>query len=331
MPGPSAKSGLISILMECIIYGIYITVFLRTFHILRRKVEPGFVFAYLAGTALVLFALITLRLIVDITITVQTLTAKHGPIPASRELEKLSCGAHVSLTTIADIFIIYRVFAVWSRSLLSSAIPCLLLVAGITSGGLLIANTGKYGFNEPRSLFTAYYCITLVLNVLCTVLIASKLYISERRTKLSSSLKLKWTSVIVIESAALYSASVIVVVVCNVLRADDAHLIVLLMTPPIIGLTFSLIILRIARLNRSASKTFTSIDISRGSVLQFAMQPRTVDGADIGINACLNGQSSEKVTVATITATTVQSNSVPCIPADDVENQLSERDGRSRE
>ncbi|KAL0067999.1 hypothetical protein AAF712_004902 [Marasmius tenuissimus] len=119
------------------------------------------------------------------------------------KLAMLSCGAYVALTSIADIFIVYRVFAVWSRNSIISAIPCSLSIAGIISGGFLVANSGKYGFNEPRHLFTAFYCITLVLNVLSTALIASKLYISERQTKFSSSLKLKWTSVVVIESGAV--------------------------------------------------------------------------------------------------------------------------------
>ncbi|KAK1224945.1 hypothetical protein PQX77_001038 [Marasmius sp. AFHP31] len=240
----------------------------------------------------------------------------------------LSCGAYVALTSIADIFIVYRVFAVWSRKLTIIAIPCLLSTAGIISGGFLVVDATKYAFNDPRRLFTTFYCITLALNVLSTALIASKLYISERQIK-SSSLKLKWTSVVVIESAALYSACIVAVVVCNVVGADDAHLVLLMVTPSIIGLAFSLIIVRVAASGGRSSKTFTSVEHSGpGSVLQFARQPRTVDGTETGIDACSSSQSAEKVSVgATSTASaTVQLNMSPCVPrADDVENQYVEK------
>ncbi|KAJ8088832.1 hypothetical protein PM082_014078 [Marasmius tenuissimus] len=330
MSNPSAKANLIGVLLECIVYGIYFTVFLQTLHIFLRKGVKSFVHVYLASTALVVFALITLRLAIDITIAVQTITGTNGHgSTIFPKLSRLSCATYVALTIIADIFIVYRVFAVWSRSLFVSAAPCSLSIAGIISGGLLASDAGQYGFNEPRHLFTTFYCITLVLNVLSTALIACKLYISERQIELSSSLKLKRTSVIVIESAALYSACVIVIVVCNVTGADDAHLILLLTTPSIIGLTFSLIIVRVAGSSRSTSKTFTSIDDSRGSVLQFTGQLRTDDEAQTGMDACSNGQSSEKVTVVTnTTSATVQLKSPPSLPADDVENRLSGPDMR---
>ncbi|KAL0067993.1 hypothetical protein AAF712_004896 [Marasmius tenuissimus] len=328
MTRPFAKAGLIGTLLESIVYGLYLTVFLQTLRILRRKIVPGFVFAYLATTTLVLFVLITMRLAVDIHIMTQTLTVTgNGPIPNALGLQKISCGTYVSLTIIADIFIVYRVFAVWSRSLVASAIPCSLIVAGIVSGGLLVSSLGNFGPDEPRGLFTIFYCITLVLNVLCTILIASKLYISDRQTTLSSSLKLKWTSIIVIESAALYSACVIIIVVCNVLGADDVNLVFLLAIPSIIGLTFSLIIVRVVGSSATSNKTFTSIDINRSSVLLFSRQLRTVGGTEIEMGACLNGQSSEKPSVATVPAATAQIRSSPCFPtADDVENQLTVRD-----
>ncbi|KAJ8088839.1 hypothetical protein PM082_014085 [Marasmius tenuissimus] len=265
----------------------------------------SFVFAYLASTTLLLFALITLRLVTDTRITVQALTGniQHGLI--TPELAKLTYGAYVVLTIIADIFMAYRVFAVWSRNLIVSAIPCSLSAASIVNGGLLISNVGgEGGFNEPRDLYTTFYCITLALNVLSTALIASKLYISERRTGFSIPLKLKWTSVIVIESAALYSACLIAIVVCNVLKVDNVHVVLLSTVCP--GLTFSLIIVRVADSSQTYSgKTFTSIATSQSIVLQFAGQLRTFDGTETRMDPYSVSQGGEKVTVAKITAATV--------------------------
>ncbi|KAL0068000.1 hypothetical protein AAF712_004903 [Marasmius tenuissimus] len=302
-----AKAGLIGMLLEGIMYGIYLIVSLQTLRILCKKAVPGFVFMYLASTGFMLFVLITLTMGVDIQITMKLFFSGNDapPIEISIKLARLRYGIYVSLTMIADIFMVYRVFAVWSRSLVASAIPCLLSIAGIICGGLLAANYSDLAFRTPEAtgLLTAFYCITLLLNLLCTALIAIKLYISERETELSSSLRLRWTSVVVIESAALYLTCIIVVVVCNVVRADSVHLVALITAPSIVGLTFSSIVIRIASSDRSSSKTFTSIDISWGSVLHFAGRPRTVDEAEIGIDACgSDDQSSKKATVVPITA-----------------------------
>ncbi|KAJ8088837.1 hypothetical protein PM082_014083 [Marasmius tenuissimus] len=240
-----AKAGLIGMLLEGIMYGIYLIVSLQTLRILCKKAVPGFVFMYLASTGFMLFVLITLTMGVDIQITMKLFFSGNDapPIEISIKLARLRYGIYVSLTMIADIFMVYRVFAVWSRSLVASAIPCLLSIAGIICGGLLAANYSDLAFRTPEAtgLLTAFYCITLLLNLLCTALIAIKLYISERETELSSSLRLRWTSVVVIESAALYLTCIIVVVVCNVVRADSVHLVALITVCLFLGLptTFS--------------------------------------------------------------------------------------------
>ncbi|KAK1235734.1 hypothetical protein PQX77_001041 [Marasmius sp. AFHP31] len=348
MSAALAKAGLIGTLLECGVYGerklyrrmnglfllltqgIYVSIFLQTLRVFRRKVAPGFVFAYLASTTFVLFVLITLKLGVDIKVTVGLLTPREAHANSVNiELAKISYGIYVSITMIADIFIVYRVFAVWSRSLIVSTIPGLLSLTGIipVSGGLLAAKASKLDFKDGQAsgLITTFYCITLALNVLCTALITFKLYISDRQTKFSSSLRLGRTSVIVIESAALYLACVIVVVVCNVAKADDVHLVVLLVTPSIVGLTFSLIIVRVGSGERS-NKTSTSLDVGRGSVLQFATrQPRTTDRAEIELDAFSSSPNGGNATVATKTCATVELRSVSCATADDVESQFTAR------
>ncbi|KAJ8088838.1 hypothetical protein PM082_014084 [Marasmius tenuissimus] len=327
-----AKAGLIGTFLECIVYGEGKC---GTLRILRKKVALGSVFVCLTSTTLLLFVLITLTLAVDIRITVGLfIGGNHDTIAITTELLKLRYGTYVSLTMIADTFLVYRVFAVWSRSLVVSATPCLLSIAGIISGGLLVANASDLTSRTPRAtvLLTTFYTITLALNASCTALITFKLYSSGYETKLLSSLRLRWMSVI-IESAALYLVCIIVVVVCNVVRADSVHLIALVTAAPIVGLTFSLIILRVARLSRSTSnRTFTSIDISRGtqSVLRFARQPRIVYRAGTGMDGCLYGQSNEEAKVATITTVIAQANPPPLCSADSVETRLSERDTRYR-
>ncbi|KAK1224753.1 hypothetical protein PQX77_012329 [Marasmius sp. AFHP31] len=294
---------------------------------------PGFIRAYLVSTALALFALISLKLGVDTHIAVKKFTTARGVNLITTEEVKLNSGIYVSLIMIADIFLVYRVFTVWSQSLLVSAIPCLLLVGGITSGELTTSTASELAFQDSHSagFLTVFYCVTLALNVLCTGLIALKLYITERETKLSSSLRLRWASVIVIESAALYLACVIVIVVCNVVKADSVHLIVLSLTPSIVGLTFSLIIVRIES-TITPNNTSTSIDDLSWGVLQFETGHQTISGdrgAASNDYTRSNEQNNVKVTVAS-TPTAVQLSSVSsniALPTDDIENQTG-RDTR---
>ncbi|KAL0578829.1 hypothetical protein V5O48_003153 [Marasmius crinis-equi] len=238
---------------------------------------------------------------------------RHSPVQLVRKA-MLSLGMYVALTIVADIFIVsgfpglllfigcshytqptnlewqvYRVFTVWSRSIAVSLVPFLLAIADIVSGAALVAGVKKLqdGQDPGRGTLAmhnlVFFCFTLSLNILSTVLIALKLLVSERQTKLSSTLNLKSTTSIVVESgvclgmnlqypptliqssfdlAAIYSAFLIAALVCNVLVLNGQYP-VLIMMPGVVGLTFSLIIVRIG-------SGVSPHETSRGSTLRFA-------------------------------------------------------------
>ncbi|KAL0578830.1 hypothetical protein V5O48_003154 [Marasmius crinis-equi] len=281
------KVQLIGVFLECLVYGVYLTVFLQTLQILRRKLVPGFVFAYLSVTTIVLFVLITMKLGLDTTIMVAGFTHQSKPLNAPT----ISTGTYIALTVVADIFIVYRVFAVWSRSFLAAALPSVLVIADIVGGAFLIAQTRTLEVGQgPKGGSVAtwalvFYCFTLALNVLSTALITLKLYITERQTTLSSTLNLKLTAAIVIESAALYSACLVVIVVANIVGSDNVQYLVLMLMPAIIGLTFSFIIVRVGSgasdARNTSATTSTGEGRGRGSVLRFARQRTGTTDADI--------------------------------------------------
>ncbi|KAJ8093494.1 hypothetical protein PM082_020351 [Marasmius tenuissimus] len=193
----------------------------------------------------------------------------------------------VSHTIVADIFIVYRVYVIWSGSALVSIVPVLLAIADTVGGVLLMAQTPKLVYGKPTrgSIIPhalVFYSFTLALNILCTVLIASKLYILERQTRPSSSLNLKSIATIFVESAALYTACLVPLVV-SILGRGDLYEVQLIFLKPVSlvidGLTFSLIIIRIG--SGACARKSIHDDTTQGP-LQFARQGETTRSYERG-------------------------------------------------
>ncbi|KAJ8093490.1 hypothetical protein PM082_020347 [Marasmius tenuissimus] len=270
------KAVLIGTFLECIAYGIYFAVFLRALQILHRKLVPGIAFVYLLGTTIVLWLLTTVRLMLNVPTTVGVITTNKDIVPNA---SGISIALWVAHTIVADIFIVYRVYAIWSRSVLISVVPFLLAIADMVGGVLLIAQTPKLVYGVPTHGSIIFYALafdslTLALNILCTVLIASKLYISERQTRLSSSLNLRSIATIVVESAALYSVCLILLVVSILGHGDIYDLQWLFLKPlsSIVGLNFSLIIIRVG--SGACIRKSICDDTTRGT-MQFARPGQT--------------------------------------------------------
>ncbi|KAI3602312.1 hypothetical protein WG66_011310 [Moniliophthora roreri] len=273
-----SASCLIGALMESIFYGLYFMVFLQTIEILRRKLVPGPVFAYLAVTTIVLFVLITMRMVLDNKAAVEAFT--NDPVtPNAAEIYYTSfgngamfrTGTYIALTIVADIFIVYRVWAVWSRAILPTVAPFLLAVADIISGALFIQSIQELAAGDsPDGKSTAthaiiFYSFTLALNVVCTFLISLRLYIQQRQSaevKMAPSTNLNKLMVIIIESAALYSACLVAMLVPTALGSNVQYCILSMMP----GITFSMIIVRAGS---GISPHHTTADTTGGRI-QFA-------------------------------------------------------------
>ncbi|KAJ7906591.1 hypothetical protein B0H13DRAFT_2505688 [Mycena leptocephala] len=127
-------------------------------------------------------------------------------------------GTYIALTIVADIFIVYRVYAVSGGSFIVTALPFILAIADIVTGALLIqairelaAGSSPDGKNVSTHA-VVFYAFTLTLNVLCT--------------------------------PAIYSACLVAMIVPTVLGNNIQYCLLSVM-PGIVGIAFSLIIVRI--------------------------------------------------------------------------------------
>ncbi|KAL1938115.1 hypothetical protein VTO73DRAFT_11944 [Trametes versicolor] len=163
-------------------------------------------------------------------------------------------GIYVTQTLIGDVFMIYRVFLVWNRSWKVIFLPTILcLVHGVcgyvTLGGLLRVYAA--GFDLPANIFTllAFFCLSFTSNVLCSVLIIWRVFRSADQY-MPPSTRLKLFGMVVeaiVQSAAIYSMASISLIITNVESIDIGFEACLSIFPPLIGLVFSFIVLRMAR------------------------------------------------------------------------------------
>ncbi|KAJ3749363.1 hypothetical protein DFH05DRAFT_1390308 [Lentinula detonsa] len=133
-----SKSCLIGAIMETMAYGMYFLLLCRCSGILWKRHIKGAISIYLITATIILFVLITMRMVLDNYAAVTAFT--YAPLtPDAAEIyfgsfgngAMFRTGTYVALTVVADIFIVFRVYAVWGNSIYAAIVPALLAVADI--------------------------------------------------------------------------------------------------------------------------------------------------------------------------------------------------------
>ncbi|KAF8217269.1 hypothetical protein K438DRAFT_2007846 [Mycena galopus ATCC 62051] len=123
-----SKSALVGAIMETLAYGLYLSYFLQGLQVIgTRRNEKGNISYRLLVTSLVLFLLITIRMVLDNKLVVVAFTYDPvTPYAADIYMENFGNGAmfrtgtYVALTIVADIFIVYELIGVLHWESLSS-------------------------------------------------------------------------------------------------------------------------------------------------------------------------------------------------------------------
>ncbi|KAJ3789612.1 hypothetical protein GGU10DRAFT_371966 [Lentinula aff. detonsa] len=244
-----SKSCLIGAIMETMAYGMYFLLLCRCSRILWKRHIKGAISIYLITATIILFVLITMRMVLDNYAAVTAFT--YAPLtPDAAEIyfgsfgngAMFRTGTYVALTVVADIFIVFRVYAVWGNSIYAAIVPALLAVADIVAGSLTIQTIHQLTAGESpdgSSLAThllIFYGFTLGVNVLSTFLIAFRIYLVQRQTRLiKSSMDLNLAIEVVVESAALYSSS-LVAMIAPTATGSNVQYCMLSVISPIVGI-----------------------------------------------------------------------------------------------
>jgi len=256
------RAELIGVFLESAAYGIYLTIFSQCLLVLRKRARrPN---DYLLGTAVTLFILITLHLIIDILRNVEAFTDDmstpdypemyYGQFNTWQDI--LKSGLYVGVTLVSDAFILYRSYIVWGRSYLVTLFPSLLLLADTAIGVLWVYTLSEVTelradvFSDTLSIrVKTFYAITLAMNVICTVLIAYKIWsIQHAVSPFSQGIRednvLTQVAAIVVESGSFYSA-MLIIMIATYSSGSPAMFMFLNSMSPIIGIVFSSVIVRV--------------------------------------------------------------------------------------
>ncbi|KAJ7449064.1 hypothetical protein B0H11DRAFT_2247368 [Mycena galericulata] len=218
-------------LVQAFVHGIYSVIFFLTLYamIFKRK-TPALIFL----TVITMFIIATIQTGVHWAI-IRNAFITHGTSPEdtvgalfSRLLfptffmTVLSGTMLVANTLLADCVLIYRCFAVWNSDWRVTVLPILTTLAGTALGSLTIFETAQFieSGGDPNEFARArvdyagpYFCMCLATTLLATILIVGRIVWLTYANAGTGAFKFSgYRAVIeiVVESALLYSAALVV-------------------------------------------------------------------------------------------------------------------------
>ncbi|KAF7290740.1 hypothetical protein MIND_01314700 [Mycena indigotica] len=215
------KSFLDGYALAAVGYGVLLALTWQTMHSffsLPQKSRPW----GLVGYAAMIFALATIGFGSATKINersfVQDRNAPGGPsgfevISFASPVNMMGVVAYVMLSWIADGLVLWRFWLVWGSNYVYTIFPAMMLLGSVATSLALIVTSFQVenSFWAARSVQfgTAYWSLSISLNILLTLLIAGRILVIRRRIKRSlgaqHAQKYFSAAAMIIESASLYA------------------------------------------------------------------------------------------------------------------------------
>ncbi|KAH9484908.1 hypothetical protein JR316_0001810 [Psilocybe cubensis] len=222
---PVPTTELLGTFLEALGYGVYLVVFPQCLRIMLRRNLSSVITAVFVASIVINFLLITLHIVVDLTRAFTAFTANLSVGGAAEayyanvntHLNITKNAAYCSATLLADALLVYRTFIVWGRNYLVVILPVLLFILDFAMSVWFTwsVNEAHPGSSVLVSTVFArskyFFVATLALNLLCTVLIAYKIWKVQSQVVPYVSGPSRGANAlsIILESAAIYSAALI--------------------------------------------------------------------------------------------------------------------------
>ncbi|KAF7368226.1 hypothetical protein MVEN_00142500 [Mycena venus] len=214
-------------------YGIYFTLFCICIYILLRR-PRSLGNTVLIGTAIALFALSTVQVV--ITLVLGAVDLREIDIPF-RRLQKAANSIYGINNMIADGLVIYRCYSIWNNNLYVTSMPS--SYASLVVFGL-----------DPTLPANPFLALSLATNILVTAMTAGRIWWIYRtaRVYLQADVQRRYVSAmsILVESGVLYSATVLAYLILGAIPSTK------ILQPPtlqvlnqIMGIAPTLIIVRV--------------------------------------------------------------------------------------
>ncbi|KAH9903270.1 hypothetical protein C8Q73DRAFT_721889 [Cubamyces lactineus] len=269
-PESDPSSSIIALFVESLLFGAFTITFangaLALLHISHRgKPSTKDWGILLASTMMYILALAHLGLSLKLILvdfdhedqTDDTPVNEFGSIVFLDPLDGLNTARiaiYIAQVLLGDIFMIYRLFIVWNDRKRILIIPLLLFLASIALGALVMYGgwiAAATGWAKP------FFALSFSNNMLFTVLVmwrvlspTSNRWVGVPRG-ISQRLNMFYkVAAAIVQSAAIYSVASLVLVVTSTLEPDIWQVCTDVF-PPLMGLVFSFIVIRIARRSTS--------------------------------------------------------------------------------
>ncbi|KAK0492557.1 hypothetical protein EDD18DRAFT_1183138 [Armillaria luteobubalina] len=242
--------------LSTFLYGAYVVVACLCSLVLYHRYKTKRPHKYLLGTHIALFLLITWRCTTTIARTLNGIIhlELHGGALniylSSSAWSLVENTPWVLVTVVADAFLVYRTYIVWMQKCLIIAVPLFLFAADIVIGIYILVNLADptTTFHELIHFDTVFTVATLAANIICTALISFRIWRVRRNIPVTrqGSDPLNGVITFIVESAAVYTAVLIAQLIT--LGFESYTCFVLFdVQCPIIGIVFSMIIIRVSR------------------------------------------------------------------------------------
>ncbi|KAI0360116.1 hypothetical protein OH77DRAFT_1419506 [Trametes cingulata] len=172
-------------------------------------------------------------------------------------------------TLLGDGVLIYRCYVVW-QSWLIVAFPIVMwfwigIVSAIAihSSATVPAGAGTVFLTRVGQWITAFYASTLATNLLVSILLGYKIWVTNRRTSRMRQGSLLPVVRVIADAGLLYSVTLTAALACFVQKSNGQYIVLDIVTP-IISITFYMVIIRVglATTHRSTDHSASTIPSS---------------------------------------------------------------------
>ncbi|KAL1943761.1 hypothetical protein VTO73DRAFT_4206 [Trametes versicolor] len=302
----------------CVLYPTSVWILVRRQHRGRRSRTATF---WLTTIVTIMFLCVGTYLALDIHLLVEAYVdhsaTPGGPLayldrPASNVSVSVSAAIFAFLTLLGDAFMAYRVFVVWDRSGVALVLSSLFLAGDVVTTALVgkaLLQNAPTTYSDvvyipgARSPLIAYFLMTILTNLGTTFLLLGRLYWHERRTRKYLPQDVYDTAAwrvtkTIMHSQAVYTIAVIFNLV-TFLANSNLVFVTNAILPPLIGISFTLIIARIGLSEVLGSTDLDGSAISRP--IEFSNRGRA--GSPIAVNVFVSHTDDRSEGVVTLSHT----------------------------
>ncbi|KAF7761594.1 hypothetical protein Agabi119p4_9586 [Agaricus bisporus var. burnettii] len=256
---PLDKAELLALFLECIIYGIFLTFFVILVVISFAK-DPIRVAnqRFVLPIATIMMILAITHLVLDFTRMMQAfVTGDETRLPnpigyygnIANSLHVVKTVIYVLQTILGDGVLIWRCYIINNRSLYVIIPATVALFANLAIGLVVAWSMSKAVpgidiFQTASHFIESFFIITMGLNFCCTVAIVARIWETRRSVASISGRSLYPVMAVIIESGAIYTASVLCLLVSYLVNSNGQYPALDLITP-LVGVVFCLIVLQI--------------------------------------------------------------------------------------